>query len=297
MKIVNFGSLNIDYVYSVPHIVRAGETLATTDFAQFCGGKGLNQSVAAAKAGAQVYHAGMLGSDGEVLRSELENSGVRLDYMQESSKKSGHAIIQLEPKGQNSILIAAGANGDVTKQYVDKVLSCVTGGDIVLLQNEISNVEYIIQAVANSKAKLALNPSPITPQLLAAPLQAVDILILNEVEAAAVCGKEQAGVQQTLKALAAKLPNTEIVLTLGGDGAWHYAGGESMHQEIYAMPVVDTTGAGDTFCGYFLAGVLSGVPRSECLKQASAAAGIAVSKNGAAPSIPTMQEVRQLMEA
>ena len=289
MKIINFGSLNIDYVYNVPHIVRPEETLSTTGFSQFCGGKGLNQSIAAARAGATVFHAGMYGFDGDVLRETLDDSNVKLEHLHKSEVISGHAIIQVESSGQNCILITAGANHELTKEYIDGVLSTVEPGDILLTQNEISNVDYIIRAGHEKKALVAFNPSPITPELLEYPLELVDILILNELEGGTICKNHDS--ETMPDSLISMFPKAEIVLTLGKAGGCHYANGEKTRYDAVPVTAVDTTGAGDTFCGYFLAGKVMGLPTKEALKRASTASSIAVSRAGASTSIPVIDEV------
>ena len=289
MKIINFGSLNIDYVYSVPHIVRPEETLSTIGFSQFCGGKGLNQSIAAARAGVTVFHAGRYGFDGDVLRDTLADSDVKLEHLRKSEVISGHAIIQVESSGQNSILITAGANHELTKEYIDEVLSAVEPGDILLTQNEVSNVDYIIRAGHEKNAVVAFNPSPITPELLEYPLELADILILNEVEGSAIC--KDNNTETMLDSLIKMFPETEIVLTLGKAGGQHYAKGEKTRYNSVPATAVDTTGAGDTFCGYFLAGKVMGLHTDEILKRASTASSIAVSRAGASTSIPSIDEV------
>ena len=145
MKILNFGSCNIDYVYSIDHIVRVGETQSTNRLDIFPGGKGLNQSIAIARAGAKVYHAGCVGYDGDMLTELLSDSGVDISYVRTTDIKNGHAIIQVDSNGNNSIFLYGGSNDMVTEEYIDSVLEHFEAGDILLLQNEISNVEYIIK--------------------------------------------------------------------------------------------------------------------------------------------------------
>jgi len=293
MKIVNFGSLNIDHVYSVPHMVKGGETISSTNLATFCGGKGLNQSIAAARAGAEVYHAGMIGLDGAILRECLTENGVHLEYLREVDAPSGHAIIQVDPSGQNCIIITGGTNYGITESYVDEVLKGLSEQDVVLVQNETSCVPYIIKQAHAKKARVVLNPSPITPALVHYPLDLVDLLILNEIEGQMILEDTECAMNDTelLAGLAARFPSAEIVLTLGKSGVWHQKNKVQSHHGIYNVPVVDTTAAGDTFCGYFLAAQAMGLSTEECLRRASIASSIAVSKKGAAASIPHLTDV------
>lgn len=299
MKIINFGSLNIDYVYSVPHMVKGGETISSESLSTFCGGKGLNQSIAAARAGAEVYHAGMIGHDGGILRQILTENGINLDYLREVDAPSGHAIIQVDPKGQNCIIISGGANYFITEDYVDEVLENVSPNDIVLVQNETSCVPYILRKAHARQVHVVLNPSPIKPELLSYPLKLVDLLILNEIEGAMILGDGE-GItdgKDLLSGLASRFESAEIVLTLGKSGVWYQKNGMKSSHGIYDVAVVDTTAAGDTFCGYFIAGQSMGLSITECLRRASIASSIAVSRKGAAASIPYLNEVLSFEQA
>lgn len=290
MRILNIGSLNIDRVYGVEHFVSAGETLLAGSYATFCGGKGLNQSVALAKAGAKVYHAGMVGADGEILWEMLQQCDVHLDYLKIlPDSVSGHAIIQVNPKGQNCILVYGGANGQVSKEYIDELLSHFGSNDLLLVQNEVTNVAHAIRQAKARGMKVAFNPSPVTHELLDYPLELLDIMILNEVEGAALTQAEDYEIM--LASLCQKYPNTNIVLTLGSKGVMYRDATSSEYHGIYDVPVVDTTGAGDTFCGYFIASIARGLSVQKALELASRASSIAISRKGAATSIPSLEEV------
>lgn len=184
-KILTFGSLNVDYVYHVPHFVAPGETLAASKREVNCGGKGLNQSIAAARAGAEVFHAGKIGADGQILTDMLSQSGVDISYIQHSSGPSGHAIIQVDPSGQNCILLFGGSNQEITTQEVDQVLANFGPGDRIILQNEINNLAYIMQQAAARGLDIVFNPSPIDASIQSLPLELVSLLVLNEIEGAA----------------------------------------------------------------------------------------------------------------
>ena len=289
MKILNFGSLNLDLVYQIPHFVRAGETLSTTGFSRNVGGKGLNQSVALAKAGAEVYHAGMVGADGEMLRTFLSENGVDVRFVRTIDQPSGHAVIQVVPEGNNCIFLYGGANQCVTAEMIETTLNPFRPGDLVLLQNEINLVPEIIRAARQRGLQVALNPSPASPDMKAWPLNMVDWLLLNEVEGADLTGC--ADPQQSLDALLQRYPACRIVLTLGSDGAMYADAQQRVHQAAFRVQAVDTTAAGDTFTGYFLQSMLSGHSPADALLRACCASAIAVCRPGASASIPHAEEV------
>ncbi len=289
MKILNFGSCNIDYVYSMDHIVRVGETLSTYKLETFEGGKGLNQSIAIARAGAKVYHAGCVGEDGKMLTDLLERSGVDLTYVKTVEGKNGHAIIQVSAKGENSIFLYGGSNEMVTEEFVDSVLADFGEGDIILLQNEISSVPYIIDRAFEKKMCIVFNPSPFTDEIKKLDIGKLSYVLLNEVEAAEFSGCDDP--DASLSYFEENFPNLKVILTLGSKGCIYLDGGKRYRQYAFKTDVVDTTAAGDTFTGYFVAGVNEGLDTEYNLKLASAAAAITVSRMGAAPSIPQRDEV------
>lgn len=291
MKILSLGSLNLDHVYSVDHFVRGGETIASKGMQVFCGGKGLNQSVALAKAGARVCHAGKIGEDGDALRRRLEENGVdTANTLVEPGVPTGHAVIQVDPSGQNCIIIHGGANQAITPAFIDEVVAKFEPGDIALFQNEISNLDYALEACAKKGLRVALNPSPIDAQLKSSPaLQYVTWFILNEIEGGEITGESDP--DAICDALLARYPGCAVVLTLGEKGAVYRDGNLRASFGIYKVPVVDTTAAGDTFTGYFLASVARGCDVKTALALASKASAIAVSRAGASDSIPTLAQV------
>lgn len=296
MKILNFGSLNIDYVYSVDHFVRAGETLASSSLELFCGGKGLNQSVAFAKAGADTYHAGSIGKEGAMLTDMLVSAGVKTSLIAVREDIScGHAIIQVNSHGENCILLYGGANHTISDDMVDEVLSHFGDGDMLMLQNEINNIPYIIGQAKKKGMIIALNPSPFNSEILGFGLDKIDWLIINETEGQELTGKSDP--EEIIETLGATYPEMRVVLTLGKRGAIYAYKGERVSHGIFDTPVVDTTAAGDTFTGYFFSEITSGSPPAEALRIASSASAIAVSRKGAAPSIPTRSEVIDLLRS
>lgn len=290
MRILNFGSLNFDKVYDVAHFASGGETILSRGYGEFLGGKGLNQSVALARAGAEVYHAGAIGADGDALRSVLEKSGVDTRYLRQVDTVSGHAIIQ-RSEGQNCIIVCGGANQCVTREQIRDTLADFGPEDWLLLQNEISNVPFAIEEAKRMGMKVAFNASPITDELLSYPLDQVDCFIINEVEGKALAQMEGEDDLQILDALSVRFPDAIIVLTVGEKGVLYREGDMRLSHNSYPVHVVDTTAAGDTFCGYFLAGVSRKLSQEKILEMASKASAIAVSRYGAEPSIPRWNEV------
>lgn len=292
MRIINFGSLNLDYTYSVDHIVEPGETQDTKGREIFCGGKGLNQSIALARAGLNVHHAGMIGEDGEKLVELCRQENIHTHYIWKVSGPTGHTIIQVDENGQNSILLYGGANRKFTKNYIDEVLADFGEEDIVLLQNEINLVDYVIEAAGRKKMRIILNPSPYNEQLKSCDLSKVNLFLVNEIEGAQMTGEEE--LPDILDAMIRQFPKAGVVMTLGGEGCVYQDASRRFYQDSFHVPVTDTTGAGDTFTGYFIAGLVSGMDVRECLVVASRAAAIAVTRPGAAASIPTRQEVKEI---
>ena len=291
MKILNYGSLNIDYTYSVDHFVRGGETMSSEEMHVFSGGKGLNQSIALSKSGAEVWHAGAIGTgDGDFLIRQLKEAGVNTEYISVLDGKTGHAIIQKAKDGGNCILLFGGANQKITREMVDGVMDHFEKGDYLVLQNEISEIGYIMERAREKGMVLVFNPSPMDDKISTYPLEYVDYFLLNEIEAGDICGEQGSG-EELLQKLSDKFPASKIVLTLGGDGSLYRDGQRILTQGIYKVPVVDTTAAGDTFTGFLIGGLVQGLDAGEALDLAAKAAAIAVSRPGAAPSIPSREEV------
>lgn len=294
MKILNFGSCNIDQVYSLDHIVRIGETETTHKMSIFPGGKGLNQSIAIARAGAKVYHAGCVGNDGQMLIDVLNDAGVDISYIRYVDEKNGHAVIQVSSEGHNSIFLYPGSNEMVTCEFIDEVLEDFGAGDVILLQNEISNVEYIVNAAYQKGMCITLNPSPFNDTIKRIDLNKISYMLLNEVEAFQATGCETP--EEALVYFKTNHPRLRVMLTLGDRGCVYMDSEREIWQPAFKVDVVDTTAAGDTFTGFFVAELSRGTAHAEVLKKASAASAIAVSRNGAAPSIPTIDEVEEVLD-
>lgn len=293
MRVLNFGSLNIDYVYSVSHIAAPGETIASSGRHVYYGGKGFNQSVALSQAGVPVCHAGMVGADGGELLSECEKYGVDSRFIEKSPGETGHTFIQVDAQGQNSIVLFGGSNQSVSREHVDRVLAQFGAGDLLVLQNEINGLGYIIRQAAARGMAVILNPSPCDEAVLDCGLSQVRWLVLNEVEGRQITGEQEGGA--ILQALAQRFPQTGAVLTLGSEGAFCQDGGQVLYQPCFQVEPVDTTAAGDTFLGYFTAGLAQSLPLKQAMERAAAAAAIAITRPGAAPSVPSYKEVERFL--
>lgn len=295
MRILCLGSMNLDYVYGVQDFVKAGETVSALSRDVCCGGKGLNQSIALSKAGAPVWHAGLLGEDGAPLRAVLEENGVSTGLVREVPGPSSHTVIQVDRNGRNCILFYAHDGLRITDAYLDEIFSRFGEGDALLLQNELDNAAGAMRRAKARGMKVVLNPSPADESLLPLPLELVDCFVLNEHEGAFLTGEED--VSRVLDALHAKFPGAMLVLTLGEKGSVCLADGVRVEQGIFPVRAVDTTAAGDTFTGFFLAALLAGKSVPDCLRRAAMASSIAVSRPGAAPSIPGLDEVERALAA
>lgn len=295
MRVLNIGSMNLDHVYNVDHIVQPGETEATGEMKIHLGGKGMNQSVALAKAGVAVYQGGMIGDDGQPFLDACKEFGVHADYIRQIDTKTGHAIIQIDSTAQNCILLYGGANQKLTEAYVDEVLADFGSEDILLLQNEVNMLPYIVDKAYEKGMQIALNPSPFNEKLDAVDMGKISIFLLNEVEGGQITGLTDP--DEIIAKLLGMYPHAKIVLTLGKDGAVYADSTQKHFQPIFKVQAVDTTAAGDTFTGYFLAGLCENMPIPEVLKMSAKASSIAVSREGAVPSIPYREEVmRALIE-
>ncbi len=293
-RILNFGSLNLDQVYRVDAFVQPGETKSSLSLETHCGGKGLNQSVAAARAGAEVWHAGMIGCDGDMLYEKLRENGVNLSLTERADGVSGHAIIQVDNKGQNCILLYGGTNQALTEDYIDRALAAFGSEGLVLVQNETNLVGAIMQKAHARGLKVAINASPMDEKILTYPLELVDWLVVNEIEGAAIANCEFE--VDILPQLAKRYPNMNVLLTLGKRGAICARGQECATSGIYSVKVVDTTAAGDTFLGYFLTEALDGKSLSDALNLATAASSLCVQVMGASDSVPLRSEVLHAIE-
>jgi len=297
-RVLCFGSLNIDHVYQVEHITRPGETLSTSSYRLFAGGKGANQSAALGRAGAAVHHAGRVGADGQWLLDKLQAVGVDVSRVVVSDEPTGHAVIQVDACGENAIFLYPGANHDIGEKQIETCLKGFDNGDILLLQNEINSIPCILQLAHDRGLHTILNPAPFTASVAQYPLDLVDVLVANRTEATGLIGltpqqiaAEEMPAEALLTALAHRLPGVELVLTLGAEGARYRAEDVALSVEAEPVTAVDTTGAGDTFIGYFVAALAAGRPAAAALRRAAVAAALACTRPGAMDSIPGRDQV------
>lgn len=292
MRILNFGSLNYDRVYEVESFVQAGQTISSLKYSEFMGGKGLNQSVALSKACCEVYHIGVVGPDGADLIELLRTEGVKTKFIFETEIHSGHAVIQINRSGENAIIVDGGANLELSKEHVNYVFAHFQEEPcIVLAQNEISNLDYIMRQAKQNGHTLFLNPSPMNESLLQAPLELVDYFILNETEAYALTLLEDPA--DSIKKIKELYPQCKVILTLGEQGSLYFDEERLLTQPAYRTIAIDTTCAGDTFTGYVIGGITSGEPLEEILRRASIASSLCIEIKGAANSIPTFDKVME----
>ncbi|RLD11326.1 MAG: ribokinase [Chlamydiae bacterium] len=289
MQILNFGSINIDHVYAVNNFVRPGETISSDKYDIFAGGKGFNQSIALARAGAVVCHAGKIGKNAEWLLQRLEKEGVDITLVKISQIPTGHAIIQVIPSGENAIVLYGGANQTISEANITRALETISPGDYLLLQNEISSVAYAIHKGKERKLRVVFNPAPMTRNVRDYPLDDVDIFILNETEAAGLTGETEP--EDVREIMCEQFPQSATVLTLGSKGAAYFDSTTMLQQPAFAVNAVDSTAAGDTFIGYFLAELIQSSNPAKALSLGCRAAAICVTRSGASDSIPHRKEL------
>ncbi len=290
--IFNLGSINIDYTYLVPYFVRPGETLESDDYNIGLGGKGVNQSLAIARAKGMVSHWGRVSSIDAWVTSELESAGVDVKDIELTPEPSGHAIIQIDALGENAILLFSGANHGFTREKMTALVAQTAPGDTILIQNECNGLDQLIPLAVSHGCKVIFNPAPMTSKVSSLPLDQCELLFFNRTEAAALLEMPvDSSAADLLKRCKETLGDVEVVLTLGSAGAWYQRSNETLFQPALKVKAVDTTAAGDTFVGYFLAARQAGLTPSQCLQRAATAAALAVQKFGAASSIPMASEV------
>ena len=284
MAIYNLGSINIDYFYKAPHLLQAGETLAASDFSQGLGGKGANQSVACACSGAQIFHIGHLHEKDNNWLSFLQSSGVDISHIKLGDVPTGHAVIIIdETSGENQILLLAGANGAIDKSALEDSLAQATSSDWALCQNETNlGVEFLQMAHAKGLS-ICYSAAPFVKEVVLSVLEIVDLLVVNEIEAAEI--------EKALAAPPAQWGVAHLIITKGGAGAEYYGKDGQFHQPAHKVKAVDTTGAGDTYLGFLLGRLSMGDGMKQAMAIASKAAAIQVTRYGTAEAIPLMSEL------
>ncbi len=286
MAIWNLGSINADMIYAVPHLPGPGETLAATGLQRFLGGKGTNMSVAAARAAAHVRHIGAVGPDGGWAVERLLEYGIDTRHIQRVDVPTGHAVVAVEPGGENQIVIYPGANRAIPEDAVRAALAEAAAGDILLIQNE-TNAQVLAARIGRELGlRVCYAAAPFDAAAVQAVLPQLDFLILNAVEAAQL--------EQATGLAPQALPVRDVIVTLGAEGARYFDTNKGETRDFPAIPVtpVDTTGAGDTFTGYVLAGLDRGMPMAQAIAQAMRAAAIMVTRHGTADVIPDLKDVQ-----
>ncbi|WP_106478221.1 ribokinase [Phytohalomonas tamaricis] len=292
----NYGSINIDHVYRVPHLVRPGETLSSLSYRQVLGGKGSNQTIAVARAGGNVMHWGRLGRKDRWVLETLTSSGANIAHIEIAEEASGHTVIQVDDEGENSIVLYPGANHGFSRAHLEALFSITQPGEWLLLQNECNATDEVLALAHQHGMKIAFNPAPMNAEVRKLPLEHVDVLFLNRGEAAMLLdADDNTPTEALLDQLEQRFPATEIVLTLGAEGVAYRHGESRLQIPAQRVEAVDTTGAGDTFIGYFMAARLAQAPIETCLQRATTAAALCVQREGAAPSIPTTAELEQVL--
>ena len=289
MKILNYGSLNYDYVYTVPHIAAEGETISAEGMECHLGGKGLNQSVAIARAGSRVYQGGAAGSDGDRFFEFCAANGVSTEFIERMEGACGCAFIQVDSSSENCIVLYSGTNKRQSREHIDQVLESFEEGDLLILQNEINELPYLIDRAYERGMRIVLNPSPYNSQVEESDLNKIEFFLLIEVEGEQISGSREP--EKILSYMKRRFPEAKVVLTLGSQGAVYQDSRQKICQPAFPAPAVDTTAAGDTFTGYFIHGIACQDSVRKSLESAAKAAAIAVSRKGAADSIPWAGEV------
>lgn len=293
MIVYNFGSINIDHVYRVPHFVRPGETMTSNAYQQVLGGKGANQSIALARANCDVKHIGAIEKSDTRLLTTLQDFGVDTSFVNLSDTPTGHAIIQVNDEAENAIVLFAGANHQISESQIDDVLAQASSDDWVLLQNETNNIELIIERAKHYGLSVVFNPAPMDVNTVKPLIDNIDLLIVNEVEAMDLCQVDT--IEEAQTTLQQRYPQLKIILTLGRQGVRYIYKNEVIEVAAFNVEAIDTTAAGDTFIGYCLAGLQSSLPIEDVLRQACAASAICVTQTGASSAIPTVAQVKAFL--
>ncbi len=288
-KIVVIGSINIDFVFHVDNIAKPQETISSKSMDRFLGGKGLNTAIALSKAYPDVKLFGYISTHDHSLIEEIEALGVNSELIEKVEGDTGTAFTQVDQTGQNCIVLNKGVNHQFDLKRIDEVLATLHEGDMIVLQNEINALDYLIKEAKIKGLRIAFNPSPFEHALLDLPLHDVDYLIFNEVEGSLLSHFNE--VENILKTLHRRYPNTVLVLTLGSKGVMAQSANITYEMTGLKVQALDTTAAGDAFTGYFLAGIQKGLSVAECLDMANVAGALTVTKIGASSSIPSFEEV------
>ena len=290
-RILNFGALNIDHVYQVDHISRPGETLVGSNYARFAGGKGANQSVAIARAGGSVAHVGKVGTEGQWMVRNMQSDGVDVSRIVISDRPGGHAIIQVDRKGENSIVVYGGTNREISEAEIREAFAHALESDLILVQNEINNIPLIMEQASRRSLPVYFNAAPMLSEVRSYPLEFVHTFFINETEGEALTGTSKE--ERIIEEMLALYPRAHVILTLGTRGVIYSDSQKLVRRDVERkVKVVDTTGAGDTFVGYYMAAIGGGEDVEEALQAAGVAAAYCVTQSGANDSIPSASDLQ-----
>lgn len=289
MTIYNLGSINIDLVYRVDHFPVPGETLTSDDFSKGLGGKGANQSIAIARAGGDVRHIGAIGEDGRWALDIIAQSGADVRGVTLIDTPTGHAVINVDQAGENTIVLFAGANRALTETQISESLEGATAKDWLLLQNETSLGVFAARLAKSKGMKIAYSAAPFEAEHALEVLPLTDLIAVNEGEAAQL--------SQALGVDAKDIDVPQLLVTKGAHGVWYRDARGTYEQPVFSVAPLDTTGAGDTFLGYFLAALDGANPVQTALETATAASAIQITRHGAASAIPLRAEVQAFLRA
>ena len=283
VTIYNVGSINIDHLYRVEKFPEPGETLLAKDSMTNMGGKGLNISVALSRSGADVRHVGLIGAEDADTRAMIRELGLKDDLIFGSNARTGHAIIYLDNRSENCIVILGGANQSFSDGVIGDALHGAREGDWLVLQNETNANHMAIKAARDKKLKIALVAAPYDAQTMPEQISRVDLVSMNETETE----RFEADIGKSIR----ELEGPEFLITYGKNGAMFHSNSEQYFVDAYEVDALDTTGAGDTFFGVFLAHYANGVSADKALNYASSAAALMVQRKGAATVIPSASEI------
>jgi ribokinase len=280
----NLGSINIDNFYEVPHLPAPGETLAAVSYGFGLGGKGANMSVAAARGAARISHIGAIGSEGHWTLDRLMEYGVDTPHISQIEVPTGHANIVVDSSGENNIVLFQGANVKLTEAMIGRALSAASTGDFLLMQNETNGQEYASETARSLGLRVAYAAAPFEADAIGRLLGRVDLLVLNEIEATQL----EAATGKSVGALGVP----DVVVTLGAQGCKWVSNASEKHFDAYPAEAVDTTGAGDTFTGYLVAGLDRGLDMEAAIDLALKAGALMVTRRGTADVIPDLKEIQ-----
>jgi ribokinase len=301
-KIVVIGSSNVDLIMKMDHLPEKGETVTEAVFMQVYGGKGANQAVAAARSGGKVTFISCVGQDAYTpqMVQNYDDEGIDTRFVfQEKRIASGHALIMIGGDGDNIISVAPGANYNLTPQRIDEAIPVIEEAAMIVMQYEIpeETIKYVVNLANQKKIPVMWNCAP-ARAFDASYIPKINILVLNEVEAGFLAGMPVENQSDAEKAadILIKKGVEKVIITLGSQGAFVLTKNEKVSVPSYKVDAVDTTAAGDTFCGAFAVALVEGKFLKEALQFASAAAAISVTRMGAQPSAPKRTEIDKFLK-